>query len=77
MTSTFVSKSDERKCGDAKKRKKTEHTRMYAQLCSSVNTIFTSVVVYSRTTVNTKQKKKINNELTTTLVIYFGVYGDQ
>ena len=30
--------------------KKTEHTRMYAQLCRSVNTIFTSVVVYSRTT---------------------------
>ena len=32
-----------------KKRKKTEHTRMYAQLCSSASTIFTSVVVYSRT----------------------------
>ena len=32
------------------KEKKTEHTRMYAQLCSSMNTIFTSVVVYSRTT---------------------------
>ena len=31
-------------------RKKTEHTRMYAQLCSLMNEIFTSVVVYSRTT---------------------------
>ena len=35
---------------ETKTRKKTEHTRMYAQLCSSANTIFTSVVVYSRTT---------------------------
>ena len=29
--------------------KKTEHTRMYAQLCSSMSAIFTVVVVYSRT----------------------------
>ena len=35
---------------ETKKEKKTEHTRMYAQLCSSTNEIFTSVVVYSRTT---------------------------
>ena len=33
-----------------KEEKKTKHTRMYAQLCSSTNVIFTSVVVYSRTT---------------------------
>ena len=32
-----------------KKRKKTEHTRIVAQLCSSTSEIFTSVVVYSRT----------------------------
>ena len=38
-----------------KKRKKTEHTRMYAQLCSSRNAIFTSVVVYSRTSPKTNQ----------------------
>ena len=31
---------------------------MYAQLCSSANRIFTSVVVYSRTT---KQNEPINN----------------
>ena len=37
-----------------KEEKKTEHTRMYAQLCSSVNAIFTSVVVYSRTSTNQK-----------------------
>ena len=41
-----------------KRRKKTEHTRMYAQLCSSANAIFTSVVVYSRTTKKTTNKKK-------------------
>ena len=37
-----------------KKKKKTEHTRMYAQLCSLTNAIFTSVVVYSRTSVTQK-----------------------
>ena len=41
-----------------KKRKKTEHTRMYAQLCSSTNEIFTSVVVYSRT----KKTKRCHNK---------------
>ena len=35
---------------ETKTRKKTEHTRIVAQLCSSANEIFTSVVVYSRTT---------------------------
>ena len=40
------------------KEKKTEHTRMYAQLCSLKSAIFTSVVVYSRTTSpQTKSKK--------------------
>ena len=43
-----------------KRRKKTEHTRIVAQLCGSANEIFTSVVVYSRTTIETqKQKKKV------------------
>ena len=37
-----------------KKEKKTEHTRMHAQLCSSTSAIFTSVVVYSRTTIPQK-----------------------
>ena len=32
---------------------------MYAQLCSSTNEIFTSVVVYSRTTNPKNHKKKI------------------
>ena len=41
-----------------KREKKTEHTRMYAQLCSSQDEIFTSVVVYSRTT--TKQPSRSN-----------------
>ena len=43
---------------ETKTRKKTEHTRMYAQLCSSVNTIFTSVVVYSRTSPTTLYTNK-------------------
>ena len=43
---------------DNKKKKKTEHTRIVAQLCSSLNAIFTSVVVYSRTTIKNKTKQK-------------------
>ena len=49
---------------NAKKRKKTEHTRIVAQLCSSTSAIFTSVVVYSRTSKRTKQectKLVVNN----------------
>ena len=41
-----------------KRRKKTEHTRMHAQLCSSVSSIFTLVVVYSRTIYQTKNNNK-------------------
>ena len=43
-----------------KKEKKTEHTRMYVQLCSSVSAIFTSVVVYSRTTSPKNNKPNIS-----------------
>ena len=49
------------KCGDTKKEKKTEHTRMYAQLCSSMSAIFTSVVVYSRTSPASNKKYKSNS----------------
>ena len=42
---------------ETQRRKKTEHTRIVAQLCSSANAIFTSVVVYSRT--SQKQKTTI------------------
>ena len=46
-------------CLESYQRKKTEHTRMYAQLCSSANEIFTSVVVYSRTSKNKQTQKTI------------------
>ena len=45
---------------ETKTRKKTEHTRIVAQLYSSANEIFTSVVVYSRTT----NVLKCNNQTT-------------
>ena len=44
---------------ETKTRKKTEHTRIVAQLCSLMNTIFTSVVVYSRTNSTNKTCKHI------------------
>ena len=46
---------------ETKKKKKTEHTRIVAQLCSSRNAIFTSVVVYSRTNKTIKTIKKNSN----------------
>ena len=42
---------------EIKKEKKTEHTRIVAQPCSSTSTIFTSVVVYSRTTHKNKKQQ--------------------
>ena len=58
VTSTsFFTKCNKRKSGD-RTRKKTEHTRIVAQLCSSMMSIFTLVVVYSRT----KNKIKPKNQ---------------
>ena len=48
-----------------KRRKKMECTCMYAQLCSSKSAIFTSVVVYSRTTQTKKIIKKRKSEILT------------